>query len=71
MPNFMLLDTDRPDLARLLAAMLQAREAVERRSWSHPQEATSEDWWADVMADPRATPTPHQHGAQTWFLSAC
>ena len=54
MPNFVLLDTNRPDLARLLAAMLQACEAVERRSWSHPQEATSEDWWADVMADPRA-----------------
>ena len=30
--------------------MLQAREAVERRSWSHPQEPTSDDWWADVMA---------------------
>ena len=34
--------------------MLQAREAVDERSWSHPQEPTSEDWWADVLADPRA-----------------
>jgi hypothetical protein len=34
--------------------MLQAREAVDRRSWSHPQESTGEDWWADVLADPRA-----------------
>src|SRR5262245_40969846 len=33
--------------------MLQARDAVERRSWSHPQEPTSEEWWADVLADPR------------------
>ena len=54
MPNFVLLDTNLPDLARLFTAMLQAREAVDRRSWSHPQEATSEDWWADVLADPRA-----------------
>ena len=38
---------------RLLTA-LQAREAVGRRSWSHPQEPTGEDWWADVLADPRA-----------------
>ena len=25
-----------------------------RRSWSHPQEPTGEEWWADVLADPRA-----------------
>jgi hypothetical protein len=25
-----------------------------RRSWSHPQEPTTEEWWADVLADPRA-----------------
>ena len=54
MPNFVLLDTSRPDIAHLLVAMLQAREAVDRRSWSHPQESTGEDWWADVLADPRA-----------------
>jgi hypothetical protein len=34
--------------------MVQAREAVESRSWSHPQEPTTEEWWADVLADPRA-----------------
>jgi hypothetical protein len=34
--------------------MVQAREAVNRRSWSHPQEPTTEGWWADVLADPRA-----------------
>ena len=34
--------------------MLQARDAVERRSWSHPQEPTGEEWWAEVLADPRA-----------------
>ena len=54
MPNFALLDTGQPEIAHLLTAMLQAREAVGRRSWSHPQEPTGEDWWADVLADPRA-----------------
>jgi hypothetical protein len=34
--------------------MLRARDAVDRRSWSHPQEPTSDEWWADVLADPRA-----------------
>jgi hypothetical protein len=29
-----------PALVHLLTAMLQAREAVGRRSWSHPQEPT-------------------------------
>jgi hypothetical protein len=53
-PNFTLLDSSLADIASLMAAMLQARDAVGRRSWSHPQEPTSEDWWADVLADPRA-----------------
>ena len=53
-PNFTLLDLSRPEIAGLLAAMLQARSAVERRSWSQPQEPTGEEWWADVLADPRA-----------------
>ena len=52
--NFALLDMSRPEVATLVAAMLQARYAVERRSWSHPQEPTNEEWWADVLADPRA-----------------
>jgi hypothetical protein len=49
--NFVLLDASLPDVARLLAAMVQTRDAVERRSWSHPQEPTSHEWWADVLAD--------------------
>src|SRR6476619_2211355 len=53
-PNFVLPDAALPDVARLVAAMLQARDAVGRRSWSHPQEPTTEEWWADVLADPRA-----------------
>jgi hypothetical protein len=53
-PNFVLLDATLPDIAKLLIAMVQARDAVESRSWSHPQEPASEDWWADVLADPRA-----------------
>ena len=36
--NFTLLDANPPEVARLIAAMLQARAAVEHRSWSHPQE---------------------------------
>ena len=52
--NFALLDASRPEVARLIAAMVQARDAVEHRSWSHPQESTGEEWWADVLADPRA-----------------
>jgi hypothetical protein len=53
-PNFVLLDAALPDVARLVAAMVRARDAVERQSWWHPQEPTSEEWWADVLADPRA-----------------
>ena len=52
--NFALLDMSRPEVASLVAAMLQARDSVARRSWSHPQEPTSEEWWGDVLADPRA-----------------
>jgi hypothetical protein len=52
-PNFTLLDSSLADIASLMAAMLQARDAVSNRSWAHPQEPTSEEWWADVLADPR------------------
>jgi hypothetical protein len=52
--NFALIDSSLPEIDRLIAAMLQARDAVGRRSWSHPQEPTGEEWWADVLADPRA-----------------
>jgi len=41
-PNFVLLDATLPDVTILVATMLQARDAVERRSWSHPQEPTGE-----------------------------
>jgi hypothetical protein len=53
-PNFTLLDQSQPEIARLVAAMMQARDAVGRRSWSQPQEPANEQWWADVLADPRA-----------------
>jgi len=52
-PNFALLDSNNPEIASLIGAMLQARDAVERRSWAHLQESTGEEWWADVLADPR------------------
>jgi hypothetical protein len=32
-PNFTLLDQSQPEIARLVAAMMQARDAVGRRSW--------------------------------------
>jgi hypothetical protein len=54
MPNVTALDMSLPEVATLVAAMVQARDAVSRRSWSHPQEPTGEEWWADVLADPRA-----------------
>jgi hypothetical protein len=53
-PNFTLLDSALPDVSRLVAAMVQACDAVDSRSWSHPQEPTTEEWGADVLADPRA-----------------
>jgi hypothetical protein len=53
-PNFILLNATLPNVARLVAAMVRAREAVGQRSWSQPQEPTREAWWADVLADPRA-----------------
>ena len=52
-PNFVLLNATLRDVTRLVTAMVQARDAVESRSWSHPQEPTGEEWWADVLADPR------------------
>ena len=51
-PTLVLLDAVLPDVARLVTAKVQARDAVEHRSWSHPQESTGEAWWADVFADP-------------------
>ena len=59
-PNFALLDLSQPEVAILVGAMVQARDAVERRSWSHPQEPTNEEWWADVLADPRARRREHR-----------
>jgi hypothetical protein len=69
-PNFARLDADRPDVSRLMTAMLQAREALSRRSWSHPLEYAGEEWWTDVLADPRArrqTRGSHSRGALTTY----
>src|SRR5262245_19299878 len=35
-------------------ATTRARRCSVRRTWSYPQEPTGEEWWADVLADPRA-----------------
>jgi hypothetical protein len=54
MSNFTRLDPGRLEIAILVDAMLRAREIVASRSWSTSQEPTTEHWWADVLADPRA-----------------
>jgi hypothetical protein len=59
-PNFARLDGDRPEITRLMTAMLQAREALSGRSWTHPLEYAGEEWWADVLADPRARRREHR-----------
>ena len=59
-PNFARLDGDRPEITRLMIAMLQARDALSGRSWSHPLEYDGEEWWADVLADPRARRREHR-----------
>src|SRR5215467_5975893 len=51
-PNFVLLDASLLDVTRLVCC--RRGQTVEHRSWSHPQEPTGEEWWADVLADPRA-----------------
>ena len=69
-PNFARLETARPEISRLMIAMLQAREALASRSLSQPLEHTGEEWWADVLADPRArrpTRGPHARGAPTTY----
>ena len=43
MPNFILLDASRPEVATIVTAMLQARAAAGRGSWQHPQEPTGDD----------------------------
>jgi hypothetical protein len=53
-PNFTRLDPSRPEIAILMDAMLRIREVIATRPWSTSQEATTEHWWADVLADPRA-----------------
>ena len=64
MSNFTLLNLSLPEVATLVAAMVQAREAVESRIWSHPQEPVTEQWWADVLANPRAR-TPKRRSEYT------
>jgi hypothetical protein len=53
-PNFIRLDPGLPEITILVTAMLQAREVAEHRPWSLSHEPTTEYWWADVLADPRA-----------------
>ena len=41
-PNFARLYGDRPEITRLMIAMLQAREALSGPSWSHPLDQVEE-----------------------------
>jgi hypothetical protein len=62
MSNFTRLDPGRLEIAILVDAMLRAREVVAARPWSTSQEATTEHWWADVLANfpsDRSTEPPH------------
>jgi hypothetical protein len=65
-PNFTRLDPSLPEIAILMHAMLRAREVVAARSWSTSQEPTSEHWWADVLADPRARQRRVLRGLHTY-----
>jgi hypothetical protein len=71
--NFALLDSTLPDVARLLIAMVQARDAVESRSWSHPQEPTTEEWWARVafLSDPNVFDEVAKAGLRKHLQLAC
>jgi hypothetical protein len=60
--NFTRLDPGRSDVGMLIGAMLRAREVIATKSWSTSQEPTSEHWWADVLADPRARIRRGQRG---------
>jgi hypothetical protein len=60
--NFTRLDRGRSDVGMLIGAMLRAREIIVTKSWSTSQEPTSEHWWADVLADPRARIWPQARG---------
>ena len=58
MPNFTALDMSLPEVATLVAAMVQARDAVSRRSWSHPQEPMGEPFWQTrALASEGGAPT--------------
>ena len=52
-PNFIVLEESLRDVGRSVAA-IEARQAVESRSWSASAGADDREWWADVLADSRA-----------------
>jgi hypothetical protein len=56
-PYFARLDGDRPEISRLMTAMLQAREALSRRSWSHPLEYTGKELVGRRARGPSCPPT--------------
>jgi len=75
MPNFTALDISLPEVATLVAAMVQARDAVSRRSWSHPQEPTGEAWWPHHCAGekdgPRLTTSHMLPNLTLWTTLSC
>ena len=69
-PNFILLDSTRPDIANLVAAMLQARNAVKRRSWSHPARAHGRRMVGRRACSPSRSKARAAHRCQASVLSA-
>jgi hypothetical protein len=69
-PNFILLDSTRPDIANLVAAMLQARNAVKRRSWSHPARAHGRRMVGGRACRPSRSKARAAHRCQASVLSA-
>jgi hypothetical protein len=67
-PNFVILNGSFPDVGRLVAAMLKARAAVESRSWAHPQEPVTDEWWATYS--PILARASESGAAAMWWPSA-
>src|SRR6516165_165865 len=73
MPNFTALDMSLPEVATLVAAMVQARDAVSRRSWSHPQATAAHrsSGQASVLSARRRKARDHTCRLQQVRLAGC
>ena len=55
--NFARLDVARPEVSRLVTAMLQARQAFVQRSWSHAGEKNFPMIGGRIVGGPPCPPT--------------